>query len=137
LIRAVVDTNVLVAAIRRGTTTRRVAEAWLSGRARLIISREIIQEYLRVLSYPKLHLSAIEVKQVLEEVVLPYAEIVEPAFALPHLDIEEADRKSLVCAVSGKADYLITGDQQFLKIERFRFIRVVTPASFLNTLVTY
>lgn len=137
MIRVVVDTNVLVSAIRHGTTTRRVAELWIEGRIRLAVSREIVQEYLRVLNYPKLGLSSEEVRQVMEEMVLPYAEVAEhvPPLSHPPEGVEKDDLKFMACAVSGGAHFLITGDQGLLKVNKFRSVELVSPAIFLHKLV--
>ena len=134
MIRVVADTNVLVSAIRRGTTTRKVSELWVEGRIRLVVSREIIQEYLRVLSYPKLELSSQEVRQVMEEMVLPYADLVERVPPLSHstAGVEKDDMKFLACAAAGGARYLITGDKGFLRTGEYRSVELIAPASFLE-----
>lgn len=136
MIRVVVDTNVLVSAVRRGTTTRRVAEAWIEGKVRLVVSRGIVQEYLRVLGYPKLRLTREEIRKILEEAVLPYAETVAHVPALPHPPpgVEKDDVKFLACAAAGKARYLITGDKVLLKTARFHSVEIVSPAGFLAVL---
>jgi uncharacterized protein len=40
--------------------------------------------------------------------------------------------KFLECAVGGKADYLVSGDQDLLVLEVYEGIRIVTPAQFLS-----
>lgn len=42
------------------------------------------------------------------------------------------DNMILELAVSGKADFIITGDQDVLELDPFRSIRIVTPAEFLE-----
>lgn len=132
MIRVVVDTNVLVSAIHRGTMTRQAAELWLEGRVRLLISAEIVKEYARVLSYPKLHLSAEEVREVIEKVVLPFAEVVKPFVKLPPVSVDDEDLKFLTCAIAGKARYLVTGDKKLLRLERLGAVTILTPAALVR-----
>lgn len=42
------------------------------------------------------------------------------------------DNKFLELAVSGKADYIITGDDDLLTLNPFREIRILTPRDFLD-----
>ena len=41
------------------------------------------------------------------------------------------DDKFLELAVSGRADYLVTGDLDLLVLDPFRGVRILTPADFL------
>lgn len=108
----------------------------MADRMRPVVSRGIVREYLHVLSYPKLQLSPREVRQVIEEIVLPYAEVVEdvPLRAGPPAGVERDDVKFLACAVTAGVRYLITGDAALLGIGRFRSVEMVDPARFLDLL---
>ena len=45
--------------------------------------------------------------------------------------IDADDNKFLELAVSGKAKYIVTGDNDLLCLENYRNIGIVTPADFL------
>lgn len=68
----------------------------------LLLFREVLDEYLRVLSYPKLELSEGEIKELIQEEILPYAEVVKPKSRLDIVQRDPSDHKFLECAVAGK-----------------------------------
>ncbi len=137
MIRLVVDTNILVAAVSRGTVTRRVAETWLNGRTRLLISQDIAEEYLRVLAYPKFHLSPEEVRRIMERVVLAFAGTVENPPRLSVAGVDADDVKFLACGIAGHAHYVVTGDKKLLRLKRYRGIRLITPPELLRIVSKY
>ena len=55
--RVVIDTNVVVSALLFGGTPGELIPLWKSGRIKPLASAEIIDEYIRVLAYPKFKLS--------------------------------------------------------------------------------
>jgi len=56
-VKVVVDTNVLVSALLFGGKPEKLMPLWQRGTIRPLASKEIIDEYLRVLTYPKFKLS--------------------------------------------------------------------------------
>jgi uncharacterized protein len=45
---------------------------------------------------------------------------------------DPADNRVLECAVSAGADYIVTGDQDLLRLGRYDAIRILTVADFLE-----
>lgn len=45
---------------------------------------------------------------------------------------DEKDNKFLELAISGNADFIITGDNDLLVLNPFRTIQIITPKSFLE-----
>jgi len=69
-----------------------------------------LEEFVRVLHYPKFGLSKEEIAYLVEIETLPYAKIVENLIELdPHILRDKDDIKFLECALSGKADFLVSG----------------------------
>jgi uncharacterized protein len=93
--------------------------------------RGILEEYLRVLSYPKFQLSEAEIKSLTEEELLPYVEVVNPRRRLRVVERDPSDNKFLECAMTGKARVIISGDKDLLSIGRYRSISIQSPAKFL------
>lgn len=58
--------------------------------------------------------------------------IVNPNIKLKVIDEDTEDNKILECALTAKADVIITGDKHLLKIGKFRKTRIVTPRAFLD-----
>lgn len=134
MIRAVLDTNVILSALLFSGPTGRLVRAWQTGRFQLLLSRAILEEALRALAYPKFRLTENEIRSLLEEELIPFAETVivrrQPAVRLRDPD----DLAVVACALTGRARYLVTGDADLLSLERIRQVEVIRPAEFLGRL---
>lgn len=121
--RVVFDTGVVVSALvfanGRLAWLRR---HWREGGCVPLICRATASELTRVLGYPKFRLSADDRRELLAD-YLPYCEVVEVTEACP-VDCRDAkDQMFLDMAQSGKADLLITGDDDLLELAgRTRFL---------------
>jgi len=72
--RLVLDTNVLVSALLFRSTALALLDTWRGGRFRLAVSEPILDEYARVLEYPKFRLSEREASAIMKQLVLPYCD---------------------------------------------------------------
>ena len=131
VIRVVIDTNVLISALLFGGETGKLVPLWTSGRIQPLASREIINEYLCVLAYPKFQLTEQELKYLLYREILPWFEIVSVPPGEPIVKEDPADDKFIWCAEYIEAEYLISGDYHLLGLESVG-VQVVTPAEFLS-----
>ena len=104
---------------------------WQRSAITVLLSRTILEEYLRVLSYPKFQLSEAEIKSLTEEELLPYVEVVNPRRRLRVVERDPSDNKFLECAITGKARVIISGDKDLLSIGRYRSVSIQSPAQFL------
>ena len=129
--RVVLDTNVLVSALLFAGTSSELVPLWQRGALTILLSRPILDEYLRVLSYPKFDLSEEEIKGLIQEELLPYVEVVNPRRRLRVVKRDPSDDKFLECALTGKSRVVISGDKDLLSIGRYRQIRIQSPAQFL------
>lgn len=130
--RVVLDTSSLVSALLFSGTTSGLVPLWQSRRIAILVSRAIVQEYLRVLAYPKFRLTPSEVRRLIEDEVLPFVETVRVKRRLIVVRRDPGDDKFLECAVAGRAGYLVTGDRDLLELDPSRGIAIVTPAEFLG-----
>jgi putative PIN family toxin of toxin-antitoxin system len=139
MIRVVLDTNVFVSALLvPDSPPAKILEFVLKGSLRLIVSPGIVKEIDLVFNYPKLkksmrkhHLTDDEVADAILHVlriatITPGAEIASGASQDP------ADDMVLSCAVEGQADFIVSGDQDLLKLESYEQVRIVTPSTFLQ-----
>ncbi len=76
--RVVLDTNVLVSALLFTGVSSQLVPLWQRSAITVLLSRDILEEYLRVLSYPKFQLSEAEIKSLTEDELLPYVKVVSP-----------------------------------------------------------
>ncbi|WP_337287892.1 putative toxin-antitoxin system toxin component, PIN family [Candidatus Methylomirabilis sp.] len=132
--RVVLDTNTLISALLFSGTASRLVPLWQSRRITILLSGAILQEYLRVLTYPKFRLNEREVRGLLEEELLPFVETVRATKHLRVVRRDPEDNKFLECTVAGRAEHLVTGDQDLLELETYRGITVLTVGDFLNQL---
>jgi putative PIN family toxin of toxin-antitoxin system len=130
--RVVLDTNTLVSALLFSGTASRLVPLWQSRRITVLVSKTILQEYLRVLAYPKFRLSDQEVKALIEEEVLPFVETVRVRRRLTVVRRDPEDNKFLECAVAGRATYLVSGDQDLREPGSYGAITILSVGELLQ-----
>ena len=136
MIRAVLDTNVLLSALLFGGRLEGLHRAWRAGRLRLVLSRETAEELLRVLAYPKFRLTRDEITFLFDIELLPFTEVVElPASKSgQRWSRDPEDDKFIRCAQAGKCTRLVTGDDDLLSLKRVGKVSILSPAKFLGML---
>jgi len=105
---------------------------WQSRQITVLVSNSILKEYLRVLGYQKFGLSESEIRGLIEEELLPYVEAIEVRRRLPAVCRDPEHMKFLECAMIGRAEYLITGDQDLRSLGSYRDVTIVTAGEFLQ-----
>lgn len=134
MIRAVLDTNVLVSALLFSGPPSQLVPAWQGGRLCPIVSAEILEEYVRVLAYSKFKLTGSEILSLIEEDVLPFVDTVR-AKPIPVPTLRDPDdMKSLACAVSARVHWLVSGDDDLLSIGKVESVEIVSVTNFLRHL---
>ena len=134
MIRAVLDTNVLVSALLFTGPPSQLVPAWQSGRLRPVLSAEILEEYLRVLAYPKFKLTTTEIRGLIEEDLLPFVATVRtPSVTVPSLR-DPDDLKFIACAKAARVRWLVSGDDDLLSLGAVGSIEIVPAAHFLKLL---
>ena len=130
-LRVVLDTNVLVSALLFGGSLQEIYKAWKEGKLILIFTEETLEEFVKVLHYPKFGLSEEEINYLLYIEVLPYSEVVEKRYNLSE-DVcsDKDDIKFLECALSGKADFIVSGDKDLLSVKKFKKLKILKPSDF-------
>jgi putative PIN family toxin of toxin-antitoxin system len=134
--RVVLDTNTLISALLFSGTASHLVPLWQSGEITPLLSKAMLQEYLQVLTYPKFRLSDQEIRELIEEEVLPFVKTIEVRKRLTVVRRDPDDNKFLECAVTGGAKYLVTGDRDLLELGSYRGISIVTAGEFLNRMAT-
>lgn len=137
MIRAVVDANVLVSALIKLTGS--VGPVLLRLRQRaytLLISRATLDELAEVLHRPRLRakyrLSDRDVRAILRLIVLR-CELIRPERRITACR-DPRDDKFLELALSGRAQVIVSGDEDLLTMSPFEGIPIVSPAKFLSML---
>lgn len=134
VIRVVIDTNVVISALLFGGVPGGLIPLWKSGRIKPFVSKQIVDEYLRVLAYPKFILSEEEINYILYKEVLPYFEVVEIKAGKIIIQEDPADDMFIRCALSGKAKVIISGDSHLLSLKSYQKVKILTPSQVLKEL---
>ena len=119
-VRVVLDTNVVLSALLfRGGAAAEVRQAWQRERLLPLASTATVQELVRVLAYPKFHLSLAEQDELLAD-YLPYVETVRIPQPPPKVPAcrDVLDLPFMHLAVTGKAQVLVSGDRDLLSIAK-------------------
>jgi putative PIN family toxin of toxin-antitoxin system len=90
-------------------------------------------EYVDVLSRPKFNLPAWVVAELLGY-IRARAEWVEPRGEIEPVARDPSDDKFLEAAVTGQADWLVSGDYDLLDMEEYEGIAIIPPHEFLDLL---
>jgi len=131
-IRVVLDTNALILALLFGGEPGRLVSLWESGQIIPLLSKDVLLEYVRVLGYPKFRLDSADIKGLIEDHVLPFAEMI-PVGEAPKIVVDDpADDKFLALADAGRADFLISGDIHLLSLGTYRRVEILAPRRFLE-----
>jgi putative PIN family toxin of toxin-antitoxin system len=137
MIRAVLDTNVVISGLLKPTgTPGSVLKLLRFGSFTIVFSRKSIYEVAAVLSYPKLKTKY--------RIIRKDFEAIAGLFALRG-DLVEIDERVRVChdpdddflietALAGKADFLVSGDKGLLSIKKVRGVMIVNPSAFVEIL---
>jgi putative PIN family toxin of toxin-antitoxin system len=120
-----------------GGPPAKVINAAEDSRVCIIMSEAIIEEINQTLAYPRLkrvYEDAGISRQELIEAVLRIGRLVEVKTKVNVVHEDVADNKFLECAFDGKADFLVSGDEHLLKMERYKKIRILSVRQFLRLL---
>jgi hypothetical protein len=130
--RVILDTNVLVSALLFEGRLAPLVDLWKKQTFIFLLTPSILDEYLRVLAYPKFQLSEEEIKIILAEELSPYVELIkERKIKVPVLS-DSDDEIFLAAACLGNADYLVTGDKVLLQLKRLKQCEILKPSEFLE-----
>jgi len=128
-VKAVFDTNVLIAAF---LTEGICAKLMVRARRRdfdLILCDGILQEFKRVLK-KKFAASSPETSEALTILSEATQEILGKTDSITTICRDSDDDLILACAKDAVADFIVTGDEDLLVLKNYEGIRIVNPREF-------
>lgn len=129
--RVVFDTNIFISAFAiPGGTAERAVLRIIEGRDELVISSAIIKEVLSVLS-----LKFGRDREALSHVAVILSDMgewVDPKQTVRVLK-DDPDNRILECATFGKADVIVTGDKEMLRLGEFNQVKIVSLRKYLES----
>ena len=129
--KIVVDTNILVSGLLFGGKPGELVVLWKKGLVVPVCSKEIIEEYLRVLAYPKFQLSESDIEFILNHELLRYFKVLSVKPGKPFVTTDPSDDKFIWCALDGNAEVIVSGDEHLLKLSSSP-VPIVTIATFIE-----
>lgn len=138
--KVVLDTNILFSGIARpGGTPGKIVSAWLAGQFDLVLSEALLEEFRRVLNYPKIR-KLLAGSGVTDDELRDYVDIFRMKAILVKadevvLEVKPADMKDVpvvATLVASRAEFLVTGDKKHLL--SMGMPQIVTAADFLSRL---
>ena len=137
MIRAVVDTNIIVRAIIKPKgTVGPVLQRLREGHFTLLYTEGLLTELVDVLNRPRIrnkyYLSQEDIEIVLALILLRG----EPVNPTRRIDAcrDPEDNMILEAAVSARANAIVSGDEDLLTLHPFEGIPIIRPAAFLSML---
>lgn len=134
--RVVIDTNLVLSALvfAHGRLAP-LRHAWQGTHCQPLVSSITATELIRVLAYPKFKLTGAEQQELLAD-YLPYCTTVRMPAKPPRTPVcrDPFDMPFLQLAVTGKAAYLVTGDQDLLSLAGQFVCPIITADQFIKTL---
>lgn len=134
--RIVLDANVIVSAlIRPDSVPGRILRAAVAETSvRLVTSNPLREELRAVLDYPRLQRYLKMSQQDKEEFVILLEQIADPVnigdFQAPGICRDPDDEPYLQTALAGRADYIVSGDQDLLDLHAVNDLPIIRPADF-------
>jgi putative PIN family toxin of toxin-antitoxin system len=130
--RVVIDTNVFISGVLSKTSPpARCIEAVVAN-GQLLATDATLKELFERLLSPKF--DAYVTRALREDLLSRLAPLVEIVEVVQQVRAcrDPQDDKFLEAAVNGRADVLITGDEDLLELNPFRGIAIVSPADYLS-----
>lgn len=131
-LKAVFDSSVFISAFAiPGSKSEEAFLLAVRGKVSLFTSPAIIAETANKLR-EKFDLSDNEILLILKQ-ISKAAEVIKPKEKIEVLE-DSPDNRILECAVSAKADLIVTGDKHLLKLKNYQGIGIARVADFLRTI---
>jgi putative PIN family toxin of toxin-antitoxin system len=130
--RVVIDTNSLLVSISSKSKFHKVLEEFLRDKFELLLSNEIIYEYLEVIERK---ISKATAENICSSLLnSDSAILINTYFKMNLIHADPDDNKFVDCALAGNADYIVTDDKHFEELKKIDFpkINTITTEEFLK-----
>lgn len=121
-LRVVLDTNALLISIGRKSKFRPIFDNLLNGKIQLIVTNEILLEYVEILERKANAIVANNIAEVL--IQLRNVEKIEISYKWNLITEDPDDNKFVDCAVAGRVKYVVTNDRHFSNLKKIPFPKV-------------
>lgn len=133
MLRAVLDTNVLVSAVISDGKPRELLKKGIENKFSIVTSDLILKELVSVLRRPKFKTSEDEIQQIVLALIQS-AEVVSVKSSFKVVKKDRKDDMVVNTAYDGRADAIVTGDGDLLELQSFKGIKMMTVEATLGLL---
>lgn len=84
------------------------------------------------LDYPKFALTAEQIAFLIRDDILPFFSVVNITEQIKGICKDPDDDIFISCALSAKAQYVVSGDKALLDVKRYNKIEIISPAEFIK-----
>lgn len=135
-IKVVLDTNVFISALLWHGETSNIFKLAEEEEILICISKEIIDEFQKTLTYQKFQSRFALLGKTSDEIINELLEIgkyysTEQFFVEKIID-DPSDNKFLSCALAADAFFIISGDRHLLNLKKFYDINILSVQEFLQ-----
>ena len=131
--RVTLDTNILISATISKGNEFEIFRLGKLGKIKIVISPAILQEFYLVISRPKFGFSFLQTELSFKQ-LLTFSGVIVPTVSILSVKQDPSDNKILECAISGKVDFIISGDHHLIELNAFKGIPIITSSEFLERL---
>ena len=130
--RIVLDTNVLISGIFWRGTPSKILEHWIHDKYQILTTQPILEEYSNTL----IRVSKGKKDSLVNAWMLFIVEngIVVNVRKKFNLSLDPDDDKFIDCAVSGVADFIVSGDAHLLDLKSVLNVKIIKPNIFFELL---
>ena len=132
--RVILDTNVLLVSLLKTSKYRPIFDSLLNKAYKLVISNDILQEYIEIIEQKTTPVIAQNLSELL--INLDNVEKIEVYYKWGLISKDPDDNKFIDCAVAGNVKFVVSNDKHFkiLKEIEFPSITVISSDQFLEEL---
>ncbi|MGH7885998.1 MAG: putative toxin-antitoxin system toxin component, PIN family [Thermodesulfobacteriota bacterium] len=131
-IKVVLDTNILLSALLFKKRTSEIVDLWKKEEITPFFTIYTFDEFKKALEYSKFSLTEDEIYSIIYKDVIPFFQVVEDTENIRGVCSDPDDDKFLSCAVSCKADFIVTGDKDLLILKLYKKVPILTPREFVE-----
>lgn len=136
-LKVVLDTNVIIsAAISKEGAPARIFELLLLELIENFTSKEIVKEIEEVFSRPKIsELINERDRRFVIKNFKKFSKKITPTLKIDEIKEDPDDNKFLEVAITGNADFIISGDAHLRQLHVYKNIKIETPNEFLEEML--
>ena len=127
----ILDTNVIISGIFFSGPPFQILTAWRDGRIRLVLSKEILNEYVQVADKISKKYNELKIDKILELITI-HSEMIIPSDMNIDVCRDDSDIKFLSCAISSNTKVIVSGDRHLLELNGYSDIEIISPKKYVE-----